>query len=707
MEQNENATQTLFVSGVCCATEEAIVRKHLNALAGPDGYTFNPLTCELRLHDATKTDVIARMLTKSGFATRSKRELGQPQSFWDRHGNGVLTGTAALLAVTGIAGEQMETSVEIVRGLLLSAIVIAGWRVFVKAWKSVRTYAFDMNVLMSAAVVGALVIGKWSEGAAVMVLFAVSLMLESYSASRTRRAIQSLMALSPEQACVDQDGRESIIPAKDVVPGQHVVIRPGERIPIDGIVMEGQSYVNQSAITGEATPVAKTVGEHVFAGSINNHGSLRVRATSRYEETTLARIVHLVEEAQLERAPVQNLVDRFARIYTPAVLLLALAVAVLPPLVLQASFSEWFYRALVLLVIACPCALVISTPVTIVSALTHAARLGILIKGGKHIETLSHVQAVAFDKTGTLTHGQPTVTDIVPLNSASRERILQIAAALEHRSEHPLASAIMREAARHSVDHARLSVEGFEALPGFGVKATIEGVEYFLGNHELVEEKGFCSPAVEQVLARLEHEGKTAVVLGNGIEALCVLAVRDAARDQSKHAVNALRKMGVKRMMLISGDHETSARRLADEVGIDEYRAALLPQQKIEVIEQLKKEHGTVAMVGDGVNDAPALAAASVGIAMGGSGTDTALETADVVLMGDDLSKLPLLVRLSRNATRIVKQNIAIALSLKLLFLVLSVSGVATLWMAVLADDGAALIVILNGLRALTLKEHV
>ncbi|MBM2840002.1 MAG: cadA, partial [Bacteroidetes bacterium] len=609
MTQSGSKVQTLFVSGVCCSTEEAVVRKHLNALTGPDGYVFNAVTCELRLRDGTKTREATHILTKSGFPTRSKREIGQSQSFWERHGQGVLTSAAAVLAVTGIVGGQADAPVEFVRSLFLSAIVIGGWRVFIKAWKSIRTYAFDMNVLMSVAVVGALLIGKWGEGAAVMVLFAVSLMLESYSAARTRRAIQSLMDLSPEEACVVRDGRESIIPARDVVPGQHVVIRPGERIPIDGVVVEGHSFVNQSAITGEATPVSKTVGEHIFAGSINLHGSLRAKATNRYEETTLARIIHLVEEAQLERAPVQNLVDRFARIYTPTVLLLALAVAVFPPLLLQASFSEWFYRALVLLVIACPCALVISTPVTIVSALTRAARLGILIKGGKHIEALSNVQAMAFDKTGTLTHGRPAVTDIVPLNSTPRERILRIAAALEHRSEHPLASAILSEAVRHSLDYERFSVEGFEALPGFGVKAKIEGVEYFLGNHELCEKRGFCSPAVEETIARLEREGKTAVVLGNGNEALSVFGILDTARDQSRHAVSELRKLGVKRMVLISGDHETSAKLLAEEVGIEEYRAALLPQQKIEVIEQLRKEHGVVAMVGDGVNDAPALAA--------------------------------------------------------------------------------------------------
>ncbi|MEK9136233.1 MAG: heavy metal translocating P-type ATPase, partial [Bacteroidota bacterium] len=491
------------------------------------------------------------------------------------------------------------------------------------------------------------------------------------------------------------------------VPGQTLVIRPGERVPIDGIVKEGRSFVDQSVITGESIPVSKSPGDHVYAGSINTRGSLHINATSRHEDTALARIVHLVEEAQLKRAPVQTLVERFARIYTPTILALAVVVAILPPLVLDASFGTWFYRALVLLVIACPCALVISTPVTIVSALTKGARLGILIKGGRQIETLSKIRAMAFDKTGTLTLGQPRVTDIVPLNSLPRERLLQIIAALEHRSEHPLASAVLTQAVHDAVGYDQLQVESFEALPGLGVRATIDGEEYFLGNHQLCEDRGFCSPEVERILQALESDGKTAIVLGRERQALCILAVRDMARIQSKSAINRLRDLGVHRVTLLSGDHETSARQLAEEVGIPEYQAGLLPQRKIEVVQEMKRQHGVVAMVGDGINDAPALAAASVGIAMGVNGSDAVLETADVVLMGDDLSKLPTLIGLSRKAMSIVKQNILIALSMKLLFLILSIGGVASLWMAVLADDGAALVVILNGLRVLSFKEDL
>ncbi len=702
MNHNATTKQSFFVSGVCCAAEETIVRKHLDALVGADRYTFNPLTYELCLRDGMKSKQVVQKLMDAGFAARSKQDLERPLTFRERHMDGAVAGVAALFALTGIILEQIGMPDLVVHGTLLGAIVIGGWKVAVRAWKSVRTFAFDMNVLMSVAVMGAMLIGKWGEAAAVVVLYAISLMLESYSNARTRRAIQSLVILSPPQACVILDGKESVVSAQDLIPGQYVIIRPGERIPIDGIVVGGRSFVDQSAITGEATPVSRNIGQQVYAGSMNQQGALQVKTISRYEDSTIAKIVHLVEEAQLKRAPIQNAVDRFARIYTPTILVVAIGVAVLPPLLLGASFGDWLYRALVLLVIACPCALVISTPVTIVSALTRAARMGILIKGGRQLETIANIQALAFDKTGTLTHGRPRVTDIVPLNSLSHERILQVVAALEHRSEHPLASAILQEARRLSIEYGQVSVAGFEALPGRGVKATVDGTQFFLGNHQLCEEVGFCSPVVERTLEQFEGEGKTVMILGKSNDAIGVLAVRDTARDHGSRTVSALKGLGIENLWLLSGDQELSVRRLAEEAGIKEYRAALLPQQKIEIIEQLKTRYGTVAMVGDGINDVPALAAASVGIAMGVSGSDAALETADVVLTGDNLSRIPLLVQLSRNAMSIVRQNIAIALSLKLLFLILSVTGEATLWMAVLADDGAALIVILNGLRALS-----
>ncbi|MFN0157242.1 MAG: heavy metal translocating P-type ATPase [Bacteroidota bacterium] len=697
--------RTYFVSGVCCSTEEVVMRKQLDARVGKDRYSFNPVTSELRVAESVDANTVISTLRLAGFNGRSRNELEREQTFWERHGQAITTGVAALLALAGIVLEQVSLAPVLSRIMLLAAIAVGGWRVFLKAYISVKTRSLDMNFLMSVAVIGALAIDKWSEGAAVIVLFSVSLMLESYSAARTRRAIQSLMALSPTEACVLKNGIETVVPAREVAPGDIVIIRPGEKVPLDGIVTEGRSHVDQSAITGESTPVAKSQGATVFAGSINANGMLQVRVTAQYEETTLARIVHLVEDAQQQRAPVQLFVDRFARIYSPALLVLAVLVAIVPPLFMGQPFSEWIYRALVLLVIACPCALVISTPVTIVSAVTNATRRGVLIKGGKHLETLSQVKAIAFDKTGTLSEGRPRVTDVILLNSLTRDQVLKIIAAMEQYSEHHVAAAVLSEAARHSIEFSDLRVEGFEALPGRGIRGEINGANYLLGNHELIEEMGQCSSKTEEVLEVLTQQGRTAIILGNAIEPLAVIGIADAAREQSKDVLAELDRIGIKHIVMLTGDHEISAQHLAGKVGIENVSANLLPADKVKVVEELKRRHGTVAMVGDGVNDAPALAAASVGIAMGVNGTDAALETADVVLMSDDLGKLPFLFGLSRETMKIIRQNIAIALSLKLIFLFLTVTGIATLWMAVLADDGAALIVILNSLRALSFSE--
>ncbi len=699
--------KTYILSGICCAAEEAIVRKKLDARIGAEQYRFNSITSELWLRADVEEKTVIAHLRDVGFGARDKHEVIIEETFWQRHGDATQTGIAALLAIVAITLEHLQSGGLVSRTLLLVAICIGGWKVLLKAFHSLRSMILDMNVLMSLAVVGALFIDKWSEAAAVIVLFSLSLMLESYSSTRTRRAIHALISLSPEQASVIRNGKEMLVSVKDVNIGETTFIRPGERVPLDGIVIEGTSSVNQSPITGESMPVAKVEGSSVYAGSLNERGSLRVRVTAHAEDTTLAGIAQLVQDAQNKRAPIQNFVDRFAKAYTPIVLGIAMLIATIPPLAWAEPFGEWVYRALVLLVIACPCALVISTPVTIVSAVTHAARRGMLIKGGKYIEVLSKVKAIAFDKTGTLTQGKPRVTDIITLNSISREEILKLVAALEHRSEHHLATAVLAEAGRHEISYDNLSIENFETIPGMGVKARVGGDTYYLGNHQLCEASGYCSPLVEETLESLSREGKTAVVLGREREALGIIAMRDTARDQSRDALERLRKLGIKELLMLSGDHDGSVHQLAREIGVTRSKGELLPDQKVSAIGELKLRYGTVAMVGDGVNDAPALAASSVGIAMGVSGSDATLETADVILMSDDLSKLPELFGLSKKAMNIIMQNVALALSLKLIFLLLGISGIATLWMAVLADDGAALIVILNGLRALTYREPV
>ncbi len=702
----EKDRRTFVVSGVCCSTEEGVLRKCLDGSIGAGAYSFSLATSELSVRGDVDEERVVSRVKDAGFDARSMDHPAPQEAFWERHRQGVIAGISALLLLAGLVLDGWENMLAVSRGILLASILVGGWDIFGKALKALRARVLDMNVLMTVAVAGAVIIGKWSEGAAVIVLFSLSVMLESYSATRTRRAVRSLMDLSPEMADVIRDGAETAVPAKTVQPGALLMIRPGQRIPLDGMVETGMSGVVETMITGESTPVEKIPGSQVYAGSINDRGALTVRVTRAFEDTTLARIVHLIEEAQHQRAPVQSFLDRFAGLYTAAVLVIALGIAVVPPLLLGQPFIDWLYRALVMLVIACPCALVISTPVTMVSALTTAARRGMLIKGGKHLETLSKVRSIAFDKTGTLTEGKPNVTDVIPLNSHPRDELLEIIAAIEHRSEHHLASAVLREAARAGVDCQHQVLEEFTAIPGKGVMAKIGGATYYLGNQRLCEDRRFCNADVRHRLEELAREGKTTIVLGKEQEALCIVAVRDTARHQSRGTVLQLRELGVSHMVMLSGDHATAVGQLAGEIGIEHQSAEMLPDEKMKAIRELRERYGSVAMVGDGINDAPALAAASVGIAMGTNGSDAALETADVVLMRDDLSMLPVLLRLSRKTMTVVRENIAFAMAVKLLFLALSVAGVATLWMAVLADDGAALIVILNGLRLLSSKTN-
>ncbi|MBI4427507.1 MAG: heavy metal translocating P-type ATPase, partial [Ignavibacteriales bacterium] len=528
-----------------------------------------------------------------------------------------------------------------------------------------------------------------------------SLLLESLSIDRTRNAIHSLMKLSPSTATVKRGKTEIVVHVESVDVGDVLVLRPGERIPLDGEVLHGFSTVDQSAITGESVPITKKTGDAVFAGSLNQRGTLEIRATKPASDSTIARIVHLVEEAESQRAPSQTFVEKFAGVYTPAVFLLAIGIGLVPPLLFQQPFGEWFYRALVLLVIACPCALVISTPVTIVSALTNAARNGLLIKGGKYLERLAAIDAVAFDKTGTLTKGHVAVVDVISLDTLSAREITRIAAAVELKSEHHLADALLRHASKQNILLDDLAVDEFESIPGKGVRATVDGRQFTLGNHQFAEELGVCSPEVEKTLATLEAQGHTVVILADDQRTLGVIAIADQIRTESRPALDALRKLGVRESVLLTGDNRGTARNIASQLGFDTVEAELLPEDKLSLVRVLKSKYKTVSMIGDGVNDAPALALSDVGIAMGGIGSDTTLETADVVLMSDDLSRVPYGISLARKALRIIKQNIALALAIKAIFLVLGIFGLTSLWLAILADDGATLLVVVNGMRLL------
>ncbi len=616
-----------------------------------------------------------------------------------------ITVMAGLLAIGSemavIAGTD-EQSV-LVAVMAFAAIALGGRDTLRKGFQAVRSLRMTMSLLMSVAVVGAIAIGQWPEAAVVIWLFGVAELIEAMSLERARNAIRSLIDLAPETANVRSGDAWVGVATADVALGAVLLVKPGERIALDGRVGSGSSTVNQAPITGESIPIAKTVGDAVFAGTINERGTLEIIVTAPKGEGTLDRIARSIQDAQADKAPAQRFVDRFAAIYTPLVFALAIVVAALPPLTGHGSFHVWFYRALVLLVLACPCALVISTPVTVVSGLGGAARRGILIKGGVHLENARKLRTVALDKTGTLTHGEPVLTDLVNLGALGNlgdADILRIAASIETLSEHPVAHAIVT-AYQGPLD----AVVEFAAITGRGVGASVGGISYQLGNHRLVEEAGMCNPELEVILEGLENEAKTAIVLMTDARPIAVLAVADTLRPTSRQAIDDLKALGVTTIML-TGDNQRTATAIARQAGIDDARGDLLPDDKLRIVADLVASRGPVAMIGDGVNDAPALARADLGIAMGAAGTDTAIETADIALMDDDPRKLAETIRISAHTAHVLWQNISVALGVKAVFLAMTLAGTASLWIAVLADMGASLVVIANGLRLLRRPAH-
>lgn len=639
------------------------------------------------------------------------------RSLLRRHSRILPTALSGLLLLLALAIRLASAPPLLRDGMLIAAILVSGWPVVRAGWATLlATRRPDMNLLMTVAIAGALAIGEYAEAGVVVFLFSVGELLETLTMDRARSAIRSLMALRPLEATRLTSSGEERVPVEILAVGDRILIRPGERFPADGRILEGHSAVNQAPITGESMPVEKGPGDDVFAGTINGPGALTVEVSRCAADSTLARIIHLVEEAQERRAPSQRLVDRFAAVYTPAVVGGAALVATLPPLLGLGPFLDWLYRALVLLVIACPCALVISTPVAVVSGLTSAARAGVLIKGGAYLEQLARLRAVAFDKTGTLTHGQPQLVggqcanhaaDSSPQDCPECMDLLAKASAVEARSEHPLARAVVRAAQELGVSKRYALAEAVESEPGRGMQGQVAGHLVRVGSHAYVhdtraDEDAFCRQ-VEAVAA----QGRTAVI----VEDVCCASraygvLVDTVRPEAPAVIRALKRMGVQHTVVLTGDGPAVAERVAQEAGVDEVWAGLLPHEKLEAMGKLLARYGTVAMVGDGVNDAPALARASVGIAMGAVGSDVALETADVALMGDDLRGLPYVVRLSRRVVAIIRQNVAFSLAAKAAFLALAVAGVATLWMAVFADVGVSLLVILNGMRILWEKEQ-
>ncbi|GIK25982.1 MAG: cadmium-translocating P-type ATPase [Bryobacterales bacterium] len=701
---------TFVIANMDCPTEEALIRKRLGAVPGIEELAFNLMERRLTVgHRLPDDGPILGALGEIGMRAGPQQPAACTSCASDRAAEApaVPARTRLLMAVSGtaaLAAEALawsgadETSLPVI-GLALLSIATGGLGTLKKGWIALKTFTLNMNFLMSVAMIGAVAIGEWPEAAVVIFLFALAELIETLSLERARNAVRGLMAMAPETATVRlENGAWVERPAAQIQVGQTLRVKPGERIPLDGVVTAGASAVNQAPITGESMPVEKAAGDAVFAGTVNERGAFEFRVTANKGGTTLDRIIHTVQEAQGQRAPTQRFVDQFARYYTPAVVAFAVLVALMPPLFFGAAFLDWFYKALVMLVIACPCALVISTPVTVVSGLAAAARHGILVKGGVHLENGRRIKAVALDKTGTLTHGRPVLTDVVRLNARPADELLQLAASVDAHSEHPVAAAIV--AAWQEPGRPLLDVNAFEALAGRGAKGTVAGQLYYVGNHRLVEELAVCGPHVEEVLQRLEREGKTAVVLVTEREPLCVFGVADTVRGHSAEAIRDLHALGVVSVML-TGDNRTTARAIADQVGIDDARGDLLPEDKLAAIDELIARHGEVGMVGDGINDAPALARASIGFAMGAAGTDTAIETADVALMDDDLRKLPRFIELSRRTSHVLWQNISLALGIKAVFFALALAGQATLWMAVFADMGASLLVVGNGLRLL------
>jgi Cd2+/Zn2+-exporting ATPase len=689
-----------------CPTEETLIRKKLGGMKEVATLEFNLMQRMLTVEHVPGAEAAI---------TSAIRSLGMTPEAAGNAG----PGPAALpaerakpwwpLALAGVAAIASEAATWfglptwLAAGLAVLAVAACGLTTYKKGWIAIRNGNLNINALMSIAVTGAMVIGQWPEAAMVMVLFTIAELIEAKSLDRARNAIQGLMRLAPDTATVRQpDGSWATIEAAQVVLGAVVRVKPGERIGLDGEIVSGRSTVNQAPITGESLPVEKGQGDPVFAGTINESGSFEYRVTAVAGNTTLARIIHAVEEAQGAKAPTQRFVDQFARVYTPVVFAIALLVAIVPPLLIDGAWRDWIYRALVLLVIACPCALVISTPVTIVSGLAAAARRGILVKGGVYLEEGRKLVWLALDKTGTITHGKPVQTDF-ELRAADVDaaRVRHLAASLASRSDHPVSQAVAAAARGDAAPAGAFAeVAEFEAIPGRGVRGTIDGTAYWLGNHRLVEELKRCSPALEERLDALEKQGKTVVMLIDAARVLGLFAVADTVKETSREAVAELHALGIRTAML-TGDNPHTASAIAAQVGIDDARGNQLPEDKLAAVNELAAGPGAVGMVGDGINDAPALARADIGFAMGAMGTDTAIETADVALMDDDLRKIPAFVRLSRATHRVLVQNIGFALLVKLVFLGLTIAGLGTMWMAVFADAGASLIVVGNGLRLL------
>lgn len=660
-------------------------------------YTLGKMSLEVE-KGKVSVDQLKRSVGILGYRLEREEDAKYEEFFsWKNH-RLVATGIAGVLFVLGLMTEYVLQIGPLYLVLYGGAILIGGYYIARRGVAAIIEKYLDINMLMVVAVIGSIAIGAYTEGAAIVFLFSLAEMLESFSIARTRRSISDLMDFAPNQALVKFGDKEDHYDVNDVSIGNIVIVRPGERVPMDGIVEKGQSSVDESAVTGESKPARKKIGDLVFAGTLNSEGYLEFRVTKKFQDTVISKIVKLVEEAETKKAPTERLVDRFARYYTPVVVMVAVLVMIMPTLLFSQPFEAWFYRGLVLLVISCPCALVISTPVSVVSAITGATKKGILFKGGAYLERMGQISVVAFDKTGTITRGRPEVEEIIPLNDYSQEEVLRVASSAENRSEHHLARAVMAKAKELEV--RALETESFEAISGKGVSAIILGKRVYAGSAQFFRDRGIDISKHEDLIREKNKEGKTVIVVGTEKEAMGILTIRDIPRPEAKETIAQLKSLGIKKVVMLTGDDDQVAENVAKELGIDEYKARLLPEEKVRAVEEYQQKYGPIIMVGDGVNDAPALARAEVGVAMGVAGTDIALEAADVALMGDDLRTLVYGIRLSRKAAGVIKQNVSVSLFVKILFFALVFPGLITLWLAILIGDlGTSFGVITNALR--------
>lgn len=692
------------VTGMDCSSCAKSLEKHMQTLPAVKEVNVNFSTGKMQLvADGLGEDAVVKEVAKAGYsAMLLTRRTAKAVPKTDQAGTALTTISGVLLALGFLGSLSPSISPLVVTVLYALSIISGGYRPARSAFYAMKSGSLDMNVLMSVAAVGAALIGEWLEGATVVWLFSIGNLLQTKSIEKTRDSIRNLMDLAPPEAWVKVGESLTRKPVEDIAVGQVIIVKPGEKIPLDGVIVHGTSSVNQAPITGESIPVDKLVGDSVFAGSVNESGAVEIKVTKLVEDTAIARIIHLVEEAQEKKAPTQAFVDKFAAIYTPIVLVLALFVIVFPPLLGLGTWGEWFYRGLELLVVACPCALVISTPVAIVSAIGNAARNGVLIKGGTFLEKAGAITAIAFDKTGTLTEGKPQVAAVIEMEG-SEDEVVAIARTIEERSSHPIAQAILTYANQKQV--ASRSGQDFKAIVGKGASAVIGTETFYAGKPALFQELGIDLSAWQTKIESLQSEGHTLVVIGTATKLIGMIAVADTIREITVSAIGKLKAAGIEDIVMLTGDNTGTAKKVAIQTGVNRYFAELLPQDKVEAVKRLQQEGKVVAMVGDGINDAPALASADLGIAMGGAGTDTAMETADIVLMADNLEKLPHTMKVSRKALTIIKQNIWFSIIVKLVALVLIFPGYLTLWLAVLSDTGAALLVILNSMRLLRMKD--